>query len=304
MRNRNTRIIMGILVGLVLFTSSVALLLYMKQSKANTHVGKDIEVYVATKTLKKGDYIDASSIQKTTVAQSYISFAPLKAQEIVGKYAAVNIFPKEPIRPEKLATTNPLNEKSKKAAIVLKDASTKHKKLTRTDDTIAIPLSIFKNRDSSLRAGNFVDIVSVVPKQLKNRELGFTTKYIAIHVPVNSFISKNVTIPTYTRTLSVTSAKDKVTTTKVIEADTIVLDMSPKDIKNFLALYYKTQALNDKRAYNTQNYGGQLWLINAATNVDEEVQKQKEKLLLDRKRVIRKKRVIKHQQRVSIAYEK
>jgi len=196
--------------------------------------------------------------------------------------------------------------KETKVAAATKDTNSTQKKLTTTNDTIAIPLSLFKNKDSSLRAGNFVDIVSIVPKQLKNRELSFTTKYIAIHVPINSFISQNVTTSSYTRTITITSttsAKKKVTTTKVIEADTIVLDMSPKDIKNFLALYYKSQALNDKRAYNTQNYGGQLWIVNAATNVDKELQKQKEQLLLDRKKVI-KKRVRKHVQTVSIAYEK
>jgi len=303
MRNRNTRIIMGILVGLVLFTSSVALLLFVKQSKANENIEKNVEVYVAVKALKEGDYINAASIKKASVPQNYISFTPLMAQEIIGRYATVNIFPKEPIRPEKIATTNPLDVKNTKVSVATEDASSTQEKLTRTNDTIAIPLSLFKNRDSSLRAGNFVDIVSIVPKQLKNRELNFTTKYIAIHVPINSFISQNVTTPSYTRTISKTSTKEKGTTTQIIEADTIVLDMSPKDIKNFLALYYKSQALNDKRAYNTQNYGGQLWIVNAATDVDKELQKQKEQLLLDRKKVI-KNRVGKRVQRVSITYEK
>jgi len=306
MRNRNTRIVMGILVGLVLFTSSVALLLFVKQSKANENIEKNVEVYVAVKALNEGDYIDAASIKKANVPQNYISFTPLMAEEIIGRYAKVNIFPKEPIRPEKIATTNPLDVKKTQVTVTTQDTNKTQEKLTTTNDTIAIPLSLFKNKDSSLRAGNFVDIVSIVPKQLKNRDLSFATKYIAIHVPINSFISKNVTTSSYTRTISKTSKtskKEKITTTQIIEADTIVLDMSPKDIKNFLALYYKSQALNDKRAYNTQNYGGQLWIVNAATDVDEELQKQKEQLLLDRKKVI-KKRVKKHVQRVSIAYEK
>jgi len=304
MRNRNTRIIMGILVGLVLFTSSVALLLYLKQSKANENITHNVEVYVAAKNLKEGDYIGASSIVKAKVPQNYISFTPLMAEEIIGRYAKVDIFAKEPIRPEKLATTNPLENKIEKHTLVQSsDVNVSKESIVSTNDTISIPLNIFKNKDTSLKAGSFVDIVSVMPKQQKGREYSFTTKYIALHVPVHSFVSNNITMKTYTHT--VTETKNKVTTSKIIEADTIVLDMSPKDIKNFLALYYKTQLLNNNRAYNTNNYGGQLWLVNAATDADAALQKEKEKMLLDHKKhVVKKRRKKKHVQKVSIAYEK
>ncbi len=300
MRNRNTRIIMGILVGLVLFTSSVALLLYLKQSKANENITHNVEVYVAAKNLKEGDYIGADAITKAKIPQNYISFAPLVAEEIIGRYAKVAIFAKEPIRAEKLSTTNPLDKKVQKRVVMTSDKNKTKQTLVSTSDTISIPLNIFKNKDASLRAGNFVDIISVVPKKLKNKEFAFTTKYIALHVPIHSFISDNVTTATFTRTL--TQTEDKKMTSKIIEADTIVLDMSPKDIKNFLALYYKTQALNNNRAYNTANYGGQLWLVNAATDTDAAVQKEKEKMLLDKKRAVVKRR--RKVQKVSIAYEK
>lgn len=303
MRNRNIRIVMGILVGLVLFTSSVALLMYLKQSKANENITHNVEVYVAAKNLKEGDYIGADAIVKAKLPQNYVSFKPLTAQEIIGRYAKVNIFAKEPMRKEKLSTINPLNKRVNKKKEMQSDKTPAKQTIVATSDTISIPLSVFKNKDASLKAGNFVDIVSVMPKKLKNREYSFKTKYIALHVPVHSFISRNVTMPAFTRTI--TQTKDKVTTSKIIEADTIVLDMSPKDIKNFLALYYETQALNNNRAYNTNNYGGQLWLVNAATDTDEAIQKEKQKLLLDHKKVhVVKKRRIKHTQKVSIAYEK
>ena len=301
MRNRNTRIIMGILVGLVLFTSSVALLMYLKQSKANENITHNVEVYVASKNLKEGDYIGADAIKKAKVPQNYISFTPLMPEEIIGRYAKVAIFAKEPIRREKLSTINPLDAKIEHVVVSHEKNVTKER-IVSSSDTVSIPLSIFKNRDASLKAGSFVDIVSIVPKKLKNRDYVFTTKYIALHVLVHSFVSNNITMPSYTRT--VTQTKDKKHISKIIEADTIVLDMSPKDIKNFLALYYTTQALNNNRAYNTANYGGQLWLVNAATDTDAEIQKEKEKMLLDKKRTVVKRKRFKRVQKVSIAYEK
>jgi len=298
MRNRNTRIIMGILVGLVLFTSSVALLMYLKQSKANENITHNVEVYVASKNLKEGDYIGADAIKKAKVPQNYISFTPLMPEEIIGRYAKVAIFAKEPVRREKLSTINPLDAKIEHVVVSHEKNVTKER-IVSSSDSVSIPLSIFKNRDASLKAGSFVDIVSIVPKKLKNRNYAFTTKYIALHVLVHSFVSNNIAMPSYTRT--VTQIKDKKNISKIIAADTIVLDMSPKDIKNFLALYYTTQALNSNRVYNTANYGGQLWLINAATDTDAAIQKEKEKMLLDKKRtIVKRKRV----QKVSIAYEK
>lgn len=301
MRNRNTRIIMGILVGLVLFTSSVALLMYLKQSKANENITHNVEVYVASKNLKEGDYIGANAIKKAKVPQNYISFTPLMPEEIIGRYAKVDIFAKEPIRREKLSTINPLDEKIEHVVVSHEKNVTKEH-IVSSSDTVSIPLSIFKNRDASLKAGSFVDIVSIVPKKLKNRDYAFTTKYIALHVLVHSFVGNNITMPSYTRT--VTQTKDKKSISNIIEADTIVLDMSPKDIKNFLALYYTTQALNNNRAYNTANYGGQLWLVNAATDTDAAIQKEKEKMLLDKKRTVVKRKRVKRVQKVSIAYEK
>jgi len=289
---------MGILVGLVLFTSSVALLMYLKRSKANENIQKNVEVYVASKHLTIGDYIGADSITKERVPQNYISFTPLVAEEIIGRYAKVDIFPKEPIRSEKISISNPLDVKVKKT--VQNTDEQKQKIVQTTSDTISIPLSVFKNKDTSLKAGNYIDIVSIIPKQLHNKEFSFSTKYIAIHIPIHSFVSKNVTTSTYTRT--VTTTTNKVTKSQIIEADTIVLAMSPKNIKNFLAVYYKAQALNNNRVYNTANYDGQLWLVNAATDVDATIQKQKEKLLVDKKRKIIKRK--KRAKKVSISYEK
>jgi Flp pilus assembly protein CpaB len=294
---------MGILVGLVLFSASVALLMYLRQSKPNENKPQSIAVYVATKHLHRGDYIGASDIIKAKLPKSYVTFTPLVASEIIGRYAKVEIFDKEPIRKEKIATLNPLKISQKKVSpsvIPSQETNITTNVQLISGDTIAIPLSVFKNRDSSLKAGSFVDIISVLPKKSRNNNYEFTTKYIAIHIPVHNFVSKNLATSSYTH--SVTTKIKKSVITKAIEADTVVLSMSPKQIKNFLILYYKTQALNDNRVYNTNNYGGQLWMINAASDVDAKVQKVKMSMLLNHKKVLRyhKKRTPK----VSISYEK
>ncbi len=296
---------MGILVGLVLFTSSVALLLYLRQGINDKQ--QNIAVYVAAKHLNKGDYIGADAIIRTKLPTSYINFTPLLPSEIIGKYANTEIFAKEPIRTQKLSLLKPSDEvvaenNVTKINVALETSDTNTTTKQIQSDTIAIPLSVFKNRDSSLHAGSFVDIISIDPKKLKNREWTFTTKYIAVHVPVHHFVSKNVSTATFTRTITKTTAK-KQTSTEVIEADTVVLSMKPKDLKNFLNIYYKTQILDERRVYNTANYGGQLWMVNAA-NTDEELQKEKEKMMLDKKRVFKKRIKRKKHTKVTIAYEK
>lgn len=299
---------MGILVGLVLFTSSVALLLYLREGSENEQ--KNVAVYVAAKHLNKGEYIGADAIIRVKLPTSYIDFTPPVASEIIGKYAKSEIFAKEPIRPQKLSSIKPEEETTHEnnttnVGVTLNATESNTTTKNMPSDTIAIPLSVFKNRDSSLHAGSFVDIISVDPKKLKNREWSFSTKYIAVHVPVHHFVSKNVATSSFTRTVTTTKTvkKQKISTSEVIEADTVVLSMKPKDLKNFLAIYYKTQALDENRVYNTNNYGGQLWMVNAA-NTDEELQKEKEKMLLDKKRVVKKRKRRKPQPKVTIAYEK
>jgi hypothetical protein len=292
MKNRKTRIIMGIMVGLVLFSSSVALLLYLKQTKHKEAVQNNIEVFVAAKKINKGDIINAKSLKKTKLPKSYIQFTPLTDAEIIGRYANVDIYKDEPIRMEKISASKPVT-KIKQA---IKKSKTKEVQATPnevqqvTEDTLSVSLSVFKNKNTLLKEGDYVDIVSVIPSNTKANN--FNTKYIALHVKVNNFVSNGKTCST---PISYNAKK------QIVRADTIVLLMSPKDIKNFLAIYYKTQALNANRVYNTNNYGGQLWMIKTPKEIDQKIQKQKERLLVDKK--VSKKQRRKHIQRAKITYE-
>ncbi len=292
MKNRKTRIIMGIMVALVLFSSSVALLLYLKQNKLKENKQESIEVFVAAKNIKKGDVLNATSLKKAKFPKSYISFTPLTDSEIISRYARVNIYKDEPIRLEKISAQKPVKEIKQTVKKSTTEAQTALNKIQQvTEDTLSISLSVFKNKNTLLREGDYVDIVSVIPSSTKTDN--FNTKYIALHVKINNFVSNGKATGT---PISYNAKK------QIVRADTIVLLMSPKDIKNFLAVYYKTQALNANRVYNTNNYGGQLWMIKTPKVIDENLQAQKKRLMIDRK--VYKKRAKKQYQKVKISYEK
>jgi len=294
MKNRKTRIIMGIMVGLVLFSSSVALLLYLRQGKSKEVTQASTEVYVAAKELKKGDLLDAKSVVKAKLPTSYINFTPLTDSEIIGRYANVTIYKGEPIRPQKISVVKPAKQVKTVNTIKKSIPKVTAPKLTQlTQDTLSVSLSVFKNNNTLLKAGDYVDIASVVPTSNKNRAGDFHTNYVALHVKINNFINHGKA----TNTLTTYNAKKQ-----MIRADSVVLLMSPKEIKNFLALYYKTQALNNNRVYNTHNYGGQLWMIKTPKKIDANLQAEKKRLMVDR-RVLAKKRK-KTAKRVKISYEK
>ncbi|WP_418640686.1 SAF domain-containing protein [Sulfurimonas sp. ST-27] len=297
MKNRKTRIIMGIMVGLVLFSSSVALLLYLKQGKTKEHKEAEVEVFVAAKNIHKGDVINADSLKKANLAKSYISFTPLTDTEIIGRYANVDIYKGEPIRPEKIVAIPPKTEQEAEAKKQKKKEKQVQPQKTEapqqvTKDTLSVALSLFRNQDTSLRSGDFVDIACAIPSANKKTPDRFYTKYVALHVKIDTFVING------NRQTKLLSYNEKQMLTK---ADTVIFQMAPKEIKNFLAYYYKTQALNSKRVYNLHNYGGQLWMIKTPKEINVKLQKQKELLLVDKKMF--KKQRKKHVQRVKISYE-
>ena len=291
MKNRQHRIIIGTLVGLLLFSSSLALLFYSQQGNANTHQENMVEVFVSSKDIHKGTQIDADMIKKISLPQAMLPKTPLVDTEIVERYAAVDIYENEPFRVQKLSETDPLK--------TLKIETFKEKLVQNTNegnnsiaDTFTLPLSLFKNIDPTLKKGDYVDIVSVTFKGDKEKKNNFSTKYVAIHIPVSSFIINEKSSSIYT----IHGDDDA-----LIKAQSIVLEVSPKEIKNFLKVYYKTQELSSNRVYNTNNYGGQLWLVKSSKNLDAKTLKVKQAMLVDKKTYVARK---KNPNKVSISYEK
>jgi hypothetical protein len=131
-----------------------------------------------------------------------------------------------------------------------------------------------------------------VPKKV-SKTTKFNTKYLALRVKINSFISNTKLVKKY-----ITPSQNG----KYITADSIVLEMEPKEIKNFLSIYYKTLELNKNRVFNGKKLNrGHLWMVKCSNIINEAEDKSKEKMLVDRKKPVYKRR--KSQSKVSISYE-
>lgn len=288
MKNRRIRLIMGILVGLILFSSSIALLMYSKQSDLKKQVEDHIEVYVTSKHLNKGDLIGPKDIQKVFLPKSYLAFTPLTQSEIMGRYASVEIFAKEPLRKEKLSLVKPSMDESVVFKSIEKVEVTEITKSEEIlNDTITISLSVFKNMDYSLRNGDTIDILSVFPKQTRKNDFSFETKYVALKVTIKSFISNGAKTTQYIGQ----TAKGK-----LLKADSVIFEMRPKDLKNFLSVYYKTLQLYSSKVYS----GGNLWIVKCSAEVDEKDQKLKKRMMVD---YVTQYKRSKAKPRVSISYE-
>lgn len=289
------KIATGIMLALVLFSSSLALLMYSKQNQLSDLVQEQVNVYVSTKDLHKGNKIKASDISMSKLPKSYLAFTPLTKEEIIGRYASVEIFTNEPFRSEKLSLRKPEKEfmnvtnKTKMA----EDSASK----VILKETISIPLSVFKNLDYSLKVDEFIDIVTVIPKKSKKNEYSFSTKYIALHVPIRSFVSKTKEINQMKSEIYNNSSKK----TDLFLADTVVLEMSPQEIGNFLPIYYKTQELNAQRVHTNKEKRGHMWMVRYSNKIDAKIQGKKREMMIDKKRAIQRKAHF--VERVSISYE-
>lgn len=291
MKNRQTRVIMGILVGLVFFSSSIALLMYSKQSSLSEYVEGHIEVYVSSKHLNKGDIINSRDIVMASLPKSYLAFTPLTESEIVGRYAKVEIFAKEPLRREKLTASKPTGVKQIIAKkVMVKTSDVEEVKYVKRD-TITVSLSMFKNIDSTLKKGDYIDIVSLKAKNSKSRATQYSTKYVALKVKINSFISNMKQIKKYTF-----NAKNGVGV-----ADSVVFEMNPDEIKNFLSVYYTTQEFNAKRVFNNKSNAGHLWMVKCSSIKDDKKDMIKKRMLVDHIQTVYKRR--KAPAKVSISYE-
>ncbi len=283
------------MLALVLFSSSIALLMYSKQNELSGYVEEHVEVYVTSKALNKGEMIGAEAITMSRLPRGYLSFTPLTKAEIIGRYATVDIFSGEPFRPEKLSLVKPLEKPVVKVTAPVVEEKTQIKQLS--SDTISISLSLFKNIDHSLKSGEFIDIVSVLPKKSRGNEYQFSTKYIALHLPIRSFVSNGKLM----EKMMTEVYDDKSKQVNIAVADTVILEISPKDIKNFFRIYYMTQELNSKRVYATKEFRGHLWMVKCSEEIDEKVQKEKRRMMVDAKKSLRRRAPV---QKVSISYEK
>ncbi|SFV66717.1 hypothetical protein MNB_SM-4-1235 [hydrothermal vent metagenome] len=294
MKNRKHRILIVILMGMVLFSSSLALLMYSKQNKVQEVNETFIEVFTASKTLKKGSLIGGHDIVAIKVSKAYMPFTPLTQSEIISRYTSVDILAGEQFRKEKISLVKPqLRQTTQKEISTLKEVVTEEFDPTVANDMITLPLSLFRNIDNTLKKGDYIDILSIKNKNSKNKETSFETKYIAVHISIDSFVHQ------YQSVTSFVSLDDD---EKIVMADSVVFEMNPRDIKNLLSLYYKAQELNTNRVHNiNKTNSGHLWMVKCSKTLDASTQKKKKKMLAD---YVVPRRTRKNSSSVRISYEK
>lgn len=295
MRQKKDKIIIVALSSLILFSSSLALMMYLKKDKVVNIKEEQVVVYVSKAEIQKGMLVKNEDMQKKLFPKSAVSFSPLMPEEIIGKYAKVDFLVGEPYRTEKLTLKKGVDQVKKQNDVVI---SSEEKSMSISNDSVSLSLNLFKNSDYSLKSGDFIDIVSV--KEEKNRDKNaFSTTYVALHVKILSFSKDGVTQSSYQKYIVTKDKKEKVV------ADSIVLDMPPEDIKNLLIAYYSTQEFNAKRVYSSKNNIGHLWMIKTKDVIDNKAQMMKQDLMLDKK-VVHKKVITKRKAspKVLITYEK
>ncbi len=299
MKKDRTRLIIGILLSLVLFSSSVGLWLYSKEKNMDKEMQKMRYVYVMAKNVKKGTKISDEDIKLEKYPQQIITWNVPKKGNILHRYAKTDLYKGEPLMSSKLSI-KPIVEKKIVANKPVIDQEEQNLTVLNSfkGDSITLPLKSFHNIDPTLRKGDKIDIVSIDASlnALRKGE-NIKTKYAALGVTVLSF---GYGTSLYKKIVKKVLNKNR-QVAKTLFADTITLAVTPENVKNLLALYYKTKALNAQRPYNDNNKG-HLWLVKSKID-DENILKEKEKLLLDYKKA-QKKRSYKKPQSVRIEYEK
>lgn len=268
--NKKRNILLGVgFLSLAIFAIIVTVMMYMIREQNSSDSEKNVAVYVAAKNIVTGQKITPDDIVLRSLPYDYVGAEPLSMTDIVDHYARVDIMKNDYLRFEKLSLKMPSMNES--IADIQKIAENNSSKEGVTHDVISIPLSVFKNPDTSLRVGEHIDIVGI--SEYGEEKHQFTTHYIALNLSVSGFMKDGKKVETI---VSVTTDEKTQVSTKVL-ADEILLDMSPKEIGRFLSLYYRSQELNNDRSHNTNNlYQGHIWMIkcNPAGSAEEALKRK------------------------------
>ena len=209
--------------------------------------------YIAIKDIRIGHKIDVTDIELRELPQNYIGTDTLEMKDVLGHYAQVEISKNDLIRAQKLTLELP----SQINSIGKKENNTTEEFVQDTlNDTISVPLSLFKNPDTTLHSGDQIDLIGI--SVLGGERPQFSTRYIALHVQVNGFMKEGKKISE----ISSASTDEKTGATSTALADEIILTMTPIEISRMLSMYYRAQELNNNRVHNPRDsYQGHLWMV-------------------------------------------
>ena len=289
MKQQKMKLLIVGLLGLFVFASMIALLMYNKTRQIQARIDDQVTVLIASKSIEAGEIVGASALGVVELPRSTVTFQPPELGDIVGKYAVTDILEGEPMRTEKLSLSAPQPKTMPKieTAEVPKTLPVAVPAADAVTDRMSIPLRLFQNVDDTLKEGDRIDIISIRPKQGGGtKRIGdVDVRYVALNVAVAGFIANGI----WQDALAVQAEG-------VRRADTILLEITPKQIGNFLSLYYEAQQINQMRPYNDgKSNTGHLWMVRCGT-LDVAEEERKSKMLVGArpkpvKRYIRKPKV-------------
>lgn len=239
----NKQIIIILILASLLFSALGAAFYFFKKNKeAQKSKNELVTIYIAKDDIPKGTLITVNQMAQTKIAKQFLLNKPLMKKEIIGKYTSEKIFKNEMFLKQKLTT-----KIEKERAKVLDFSSSSYN----------MQFSMFDNPNYTLVQGDFINIISVLPKGKPNNKgkyLDFDVQYVANNIKVLGFIKDGLN-----ESSSITKEKiKKVVKKKVIEeiinvkAQELILDINPNVLISLIKDY---------------NKGNQLWMVKTKESI-------------------------------------
>lgn len=242
----NKQLIAIIILASLLFSAIGAALFFFKKNQQTQKAKSElVTIFIAKEDIPRDSLLTIENLAQTTIAKEYILNTPLTKEEIIGKYTNEKIYKHEIFLKEKLDTQIAKEEK---------------KILDFKKSSYNIKFEIFKNPNYALVQGEYINIISVYPKDgydEKGRFNNFEVEYVANNLKVLGFIrnGRHESVSITKQTVKKVVDKKTVEEIEEVKSDEVILDI---DLDVLLKL--------------TQNYnkGNQLWMVKIAYDETKE----------------------------------
>lgn len=233
--NKQIAIIL-VLGSLLLSAIGAAVYLYKENEKTKKHNEAMVTIYVAQTNLKRNTLILEKNIKSVLIAKKYLVAKPLLKKEILGSFTKIDMYKNEMFRQEKIS-------KEKSDEIV--------KNLPFKYSSYNVGFSLFKNPNLSLKKGDFIDLITVYPKNKDKDNMDYKLRFVAKNIKILGFMEKGQLVENTFRQVKqkvkTKKKKEKPTYEQVTKySDEMVLDIKPALILALLDDY---------------NKGKQLWMV-------------------------------------------
>jgi hypothetical protein len=262
----NKQIIMILILASLLFSAiGAAFYFYKENREVIKNKNELVTIFIAKDDVKSNTLLDKSHLAKTQIAKQYILNKPLLKKEIIGKYVRDKIYKNE------IFLKQNLNTKIEKS---------KAKILDYTSSSYNMKFELFQNPNITLVQGDFINIISVYPKDGEKVKKGeytdYNVQYVATNLKVLGFIRDGRTeSETITKhKIQVLEKKKAVEKIVDVKADELILDIQSNVLLNLV------------KDYTTGNL---LWMVKTKESIlIEPINKMEEKELIVAKKSIEK----------------